>query len=644
MRTTLRFLPIASVLVLLTLIFAMLPAHTAPFPDSKGQRLVMAHYMPCFPVIRPWNTAATGYGYQYESDPKNDPVKAARSSRPILYATTIGNVADVELQATVTEIRLAKEAGIDGFFVDLLWDQPKYLAHWQRLLKAAEIAGNFYIGLMPDYATLKGPSEKPVKEGGDTSRQMILHWLQVASASPALLRYDGKAVVATYDDRYPDGKGAAEVDKTLLVQWLAEQGMPVAFMATQGSDWDQFYTQAYGKEFATFAFGAGTFSPISTLANRDRVLAYWPESMLIMGEVSPMYYNRGWMYSATRGTALFREAWMWNIQHRDRVQWIQSITWNDFGETPLAPDNNHFMAWLPLMRYYSDWFKTGKQPVLKTDFLSLWHRPHPYAAEPTVYKYKVKSNTPTDEIEALAILNTPATLVIKTGEKVFRQEVGSGVQSVNVPFQLGEQSVWLERNGKVVCTVTTPVPIHDKPNRENLWFIAADSTHSPRPLPTTDWTVVRGTWQVTPEIRTGSGLTLTGDASTWGNYTVSATLQPQFTLDEQSVGLVGRAGGTAHYQFTFNRQGQWQIARSDAGKVSVIERGAFTYHPGQAVQLALRCVGEHIIGYLDGALVSANGYDYALTYGKAGILADDTPTAVRDFHVLSYDPDLWHLP
>ncbi|HEY3378672.1 MAG TPA: endo-1,3-alpha-glucanase family glycosylhydrolase [Armatimonadota bacterium] len=609
------------------------------FPDSKGKRLLLCHYMPCFPALRD-TTAASAYGYQGEFDPKNEPNKGARSSRPILYATATGSTEDVMLQGTVAEIRLAKEAGVDGFFVDMLWDQPSYINHWLRLLKAAEIVGDFYIGLMPDYACLGAPSTQPKQAGSPPSRQMILHWLQVASTSPALLRYDGKPVVAPYGDGFPDGKGAAELDKTVLVQWLADQGMPVSFMTTQGADWNQFYGQAYGKEYASFAFGAGSFSPGVSVANRDRLANYWPDSMLIMGEVSPIYYNRGWNYTATRGTALFRTAWMWNIEHRDRVQWIQAITWNDFGETPLMPDNNHFMSWLPLLRYYSDWFKTGKQPVLKEDFLSLWHRPHPYAVEPTVYKYKVKSNKPTDEIEALAILNTPATLVIKTGDKIFRQEVGTGVQSVNVPFQLGDQSAWLERNGKIVCTVTTPVPIHDKPIRENLWFIAADSTHPPRPLPTTEWTTIRGAWQVKREGNTGSGLTLTGDANTWGNYNVSATLQPQFTTDAQVVGLVGRATSNACYQFTFNRQGQWQIARSDAGKLTVLDSGTFTYRPGKAIQLALRCVGEHVIGYLDGALVSSNGYDFALSFGKAGILADDVPTTVRDFQVISYDPKL----
>ena len=78
-------------------------------------------------------------------------------ARPILYGSPAG---DAVLNAMVADIRIAKQYGLDGFLVDELWDGDdgsgaNYRNMWRKLLKAAEIAGGFKIGLMPDYACLK---------------------------------------------------------------------------------------------------------------------------------------------------------------------------------------------------------------------------------------------------------------------------------------------------------------------------------------------------------------------------------------------------------------------------------------------------------------------------------------------------------
>lgn len=644
----LHFMRSFSIPVLLIALLAVQLVHAAvPFDDAQGKHLVFAHYMPCFPVLRGDNPGDS-YGYQSEFDPAKETTRANRSSKPVYYPTVTG--ADVGLQMTIAEIRLAKQAGIDGFMVDLLWDQDSYLNQWKTLLRAAEIVGDFKIGLMPDYATLGGPSDKPKQQGAALSSDMILHWLQVAKDSPALLRYAGKPVVAPYGAGYPDANGAAENDKKYLFDYLAAHGMPISYMPTHGLDWP-LYEKDYAKEWTSYAIGTGSFTPSSGADVRERALKYWPKNYLQMGENSFMYYNRAWNYSAPRLSTKYRDMWLWNIKHRDQVKWVQLITWNDFGESALSPDNNHFMTWLPVTRYYAEWFKTGKRPVIKQDFLAIFHRQHPYYVTPTTYGYRCPSNIPTDEVEALAFLTAPATLVINTGGREVRQEVGAGVQSLICGFLVGVQKARIERKGVMVCSVTSPIPIHDKPIRENLWLIAADSAHLPRSLATDSWSDINGKWSGAKSTREGTGVTITGDPKTWSDYTVFATITPTFTADGQQVGLIGRClssgvAGDRRYQFTISLlagKGMWQITRNDAGTLTVLESGPFNYEAGKSVRLRFTCVGEHLIGFINDQLISANGYDYQLPFGSAGIIADGASVKCSDFSVQSFDPDLFAL-
>jgi hypothetical protein len=196
------------------------------------------------------------------------------------------------------------------------------------------------------------------------------------------------------------------------------------------------------------------------------------------------------------------------------------------------------------------------------------------------------------------------------------------------------------RNGKIVLRVTSPVPIHDKPARENLWFIAADSQHPPRPLPLDTLAPVEGEWHDFKASHLGSGLALVGDERTWEDYDVSVTLAPY----PDQAGVVGRALKDSHYQFTAACKGEdlhWQIARSNAGKLTILDQGNIRQKPSEPLRLRLSCVGEHLIGYINDNLVSSNVYDYTLPLGRAGLIAEGpAPADFTNFQVVTCDPDL----
>ena len=614
------------------------PSAAQTEPDASQQHLVFAHYMPCFHAFG-LNPADT-YWWAAQYNPTEQ--KGGLTARPIVAVSGQG---DADLQATVADIQLAKSYGIDGFLVDELDDTGGYSPTWQRLLKAAEIVGGFKIGLMPDYATLpatdaKDPTHFP-------RREKILHWLRLAEKSPAFLRVGGKPVVFPYGAGFPDGLHS-DYDPALtypagekkdLVDWLAEQGMPVAYAASHGLDW-KLYEQPYAHDpetgFQTFAFATGSFTPVVDDKYFNRALTYWPPSLMQMGENSFVYYNRGWRYAVGGDlSAYYRHRWEWNVAHRDRLHWIMLVTWNDWGETALAPSPNHLQAWQPLTRYYTDWFKTGRKPIITRDVLTLFHRPHPFAAKlsPTTFQMSGQIETPRDVVEAVALLSRPATLVIETGGHVERKPVGAGVQSYVMPFALGVQSARIERSGKVIAAVTTAIPITDHPARQNLWFVGADSAHPPRPLVSHKAS------------QTVTGLSLFGDGLQLGDCSVSGRVLPASDGADVGIGAHMTDGGKSGYRLTLGKTadgGQWRLEKWDKGKATTLDSGPLSY---AAHTLRLDCVGEYRVAYLDGKLIGEVS-DYPsypdssyLAYGQAGLFTEGAPTQFADVQVSSYDPD-----
>ena len=646
----------AAVALLLTLcLVPRTQAQATARPPAQGPYLVLAHYMPGFPALG--IDTANNYWYAAQYSPDHDNLTA----RPILYPT---GGPDRNLESRIAEVRIAKSYGIDGFLVDELEDNATYRTAWLTLLKAAETVGGFHIGLQPDYATLNNPT------GGDhppqTRRDKIKHWLDLAKDSPALLRFGGKPVVIPYGAAYPDAK-VYDLDKSLsapagekrdLVDWMSAQGTPIAYAASHSLGWP-VYTQPYAHDpqtgFQTFAFATATFSPgdnVNTLAGgistRQRALNYWPRDFMQIGEATFLYENpHAHWYTAPRLSTTWRQDWAWNVAHRDRIHWVEIITWNDWGESAIAPSVNHFMALQPITRYYADWFKSGHPPVISKDVVTIFHRATPSAAVPTKYPNRINGPIPTDEVEALTMLKAPALLILKSGTAEYRQPVGAGIQSLIRPFALGVQSARVERHGVVVAAVTSPLPIHDKPVRENLWIDGATSAFPPRPIGLDDWTTSSGTWSGRGATHEGTGLSLVGNGAQLGDISVSAVVTPAALADGSYVGVVAHANAGSFYRLALGRwdgRGQWRLSKWDQGEETVLAGGDAPVAAHAPRGLRLDCVGEHLIPYLDGRLLTANVSDYPdwqstpLTYGQAGITAEGTRARFTKISVKSYDP------
>ncbi|KAA1477920.1 glycoside hydrolase [Dentipellis sp. KUC8613] len=116
-----------------------------------------------------------------------------------------------------------------------------------------------------------------------------------------------------------------------------------------------------------------------------------------MAPVSPWFfthfgqntYNKNWIYRGDEW--LLAARWDILIAHRDQVDIVQIVSWNDYGEShyvgpiegalPAGSEawTNGFehTAWLKMMEYYIAAFKTGTYPDVHEDHVFLWARLDP---------------------------------------------------------------------------------------------------------------------------------------------------------------------------------------------------------------------------------------------------------------------------
>jgi glucan endo-1,3-alpha-glucosidase len=184
--------------------------------------------------------------------------------------------------------------------------------------------------------------------------------------------------------------------------------------------------------------------------------------------------NRYYEYSGTRGMGL-----MWkDAIETSHPEWVEIITWNDFIEgtyvSPIDDPNRYPTAnflsgtGVPsgtlgyfhshagvdaLLAFYIRWYKTGVQPAITQDALTVTYRTqsmHDDAGVPPV----TRTYGPVqDVVYVTARLTAPATLVVTSGARRTTLQMPAGLSDVSAPFETGSTpEVRLERNGRgVLC-------------------------------------------------------------------------------------------------------------------------------------------------------------------------------------------------
>ena len=371
--------------------------------------------------------------------------------------------ADYKVENMALEVEHAIAIGLDGFTYDVL--NPNVgSAHRERLenllAAAARVDPGFTIQLVPDMTT----SAFGGAAGGTDATALagITTLMDAFGADPALDRTaDGRVILAPFAAERRDAAFWNGV-----IADMAAAGHPVALVPMPVGSWGGNRTHFDGVPLlGASSWGSRTTS--TTAITAGATLAH-DAGILWMAPVAPQDSRpKDLTYVEATNSAAYRA--QWDAAIAGGADWVQLVTWNDYSEdSEIAPSSRTGFAFYELAGYYGAWFKTGAQPPIVRDTIYYVHRANsmdPAVAPPDlgqqreVYEPVNGPAAPVNEIELLAFLTAPATLVIDVGGTRHTQAVEAGIQSFRVPLVEGTPVFSIERDESTVVSLTSATPI-----------------------------------------------------------------------------------------------------------------------------------------------------------------------------------------
>jgi hypothetical protein len=455
-------------------------AAAPPGQVGKGSRLVFAHYFPPFPIsLDNLDPAVDYYSANYlNPDGLNgqySDIGGMLRDRPLPRAPRPdANWQELDLMQEVTE---ASEAGIDGFSVDIL--TPAASRNWVAevpgmLLRAAQsVDPDFKIMLMPDmHGDLKYL----------TPAQLADEVADLAASPSAFRLQDGRIVVSPfYAENWPPQTWQLFIDDMKATHGLRVALVPV-FLEARDDLIDSFQHISYGMSAwggRNPAFNPVTGFPLAPIKRARALNQLWMQPVS-MQDYRPVQK----IYDEAENTTNLRNTWQ--IAINGDADWVQLITWNDFGEgTAFAPSVQHGRALLELNAYLIAVYKTGQPPPAAADRVFLTHRTQlvgadSYPKQKAVAALRAGSVPGRDSVEATSILTAPATVTIDVGDRQTScdGEVGLNtcVATIGPLDSTGvEVSVQVSRNGHSVLDFTSPHRITTAPAVQDLTYTMSEA-------------------------------------------------------------------------------------------------------------------------------------------------------------------------
>ncbi|WP_234042642.1 glycoside hydrolase family 71 protein [Streptomyces marianii] len=446
------------------------PSPALPFdlPATEVLRgsphLVFAHYFPPYPLSLDNEPAARDYYARNYLTPHGEKGKHSAyggllRDRPLPVQPSGG---DWQLGNLEREVRTARDAGIDGFTVDILSLSGTNRERVELLLRAAQrVDPGFRIVLMPDMASL------------DTDPRTLADQLAVLAASPSAYRLaDGRLVVSPFKAEAQDPAWWSQV-----IARLGEHGIGTALVPV----------------FLDFRANAERFAPISEVfsswGNRSHTqqdgvpedirLAHslgkkWMQAVSVQ-DARP---NQG-VYDEAGNTTTLRSTW--NHAISDGADWVQLTTWNDYSEgSQFAPSLHNGHTYLDISSYYLTRFKTGTWPRIVRDTLYVTSRVQFTSAAGSVPHRLLMRPRPgtapaSDQVELLTFLTAPATVSARVGTvpHVYAAPAGPYVRAL--PLGPGRTEAVVRRGADTVSTVSTRYPVRSTIGVQDLQYYGVSS-------------------------------------------------------------------------------------------------------------------------------------------------------------------------
>ena len=414
------------------------------------------------------------------------PARASDANQPLVFAHYMVCFT-LDLEWCKREIRIARQAGLDGFALDFgewggwnakekRFEPTRYVPNAEVMFEAArQIGPDFKLLLTPEYSVQ--PVEQNVR---DMVRRFYKH--------PNVLRRDGNMVLSSY------GAGGNYLP---ILNDLRKEGYKVSFLPFTG--------------LGRFEMSLSFASALRMLTENPQFLGIWrficddsPRGMLLhnanaaracqwlgklyMAGIAFNYYSAN--VRDLRGVAGYGAVWEGII--RDGADWVEIVTWNDYNEdTNLMhykwkrgwsrPLYNRDGSYLDATRYYVQWFKTKQPPTITQDKVYFAYRDRsrwlskmwdPKAGQWVDMLYKQYPfdqyhDDVLDRVYVTTFLTAPAELTVELGGKVKTFKQPAGVALAELPMRPGVPHIVLRRGGEKLVDVVGRRSIVREATREN---------------------------------------------------------------------------------------------------------------------------------------------------------------------------------
>ncbi|KAJ7772013.1 glycoside hydrolase [Mycena maculata] len=396
------------------------------------------------------------------------------SAKQVFAHFMVGNTYPYTIDDWAADIEEASAHNIDGFALNVGkedWQQDRVALCFEA---AARSSTPFFLFLSFDMSSIPAAAASDV--------DLLCSYMTTFGTHPRMFRYEGKVLVSTFAGeagRFGQGSlhEAWAFAKAAMQHILPVHFVPAFFidparypeiLAMDGvfnwnGGWPLHLTPAHPRHEIESPKLDTDRHHLDNLGGRTLMAAVSPWFFTHYG---PDSWNKNWIY---RGDDwLFVRRWEQLIAMRDRIDIVQVISWNDYGESHyICPtvrgaqpashawvDGFPHGAWLHLNAFFAHAFKDGVYPPIQQDAIFLWGRPHPREAHAPESVPRPANWELTDDVFWAVVLCTEAaTVSLYAGDQDERMfTVGAGLTKLSQPLKVGAgMRVAIRRRGVVVA-------------------------------------------------------------------------------------------------------------------------------------------------------------------------------------------------
>ncbi|EEH09577.1 glycosyl hydrolase [Histoplasma capsulatum G186AR] len=395
----------------------------------------------------------------------------------------VGCAAAMTQEDWMADIKLAKQANIDAFALNIGRQDSYTDAVLFRAYEAAAAVGDFGLFISFDYLS-----------GGPWPMDVVIQTINKYSGHRSQFKYHNQPLVSTFEgtDNINDWYAIKSATGCFLVpDWssLGLEGLPGVMNVIDGFfSWDAWPVGAQSK----------------SSDNDNKYMSMLGQKPYMM-PVSPWFYTnlaqwgKNWLW---RGDDLWHERWMEVIALQPAMAEI--ISWNDYGESnyigpirqPGIPPGaewyvleNPHDGWRHLLPAYIDLFKSNNasNPLVDhpslSDTFSYWYRRNPGksgSADGTTGNNPAFGQQPLDpavvsedKVFITAFVSAPSEIAVKIGQSrtTSLQASFAGINHMNVPFggNTGPVNIKIMRDGVQIADTTGPEITNDCFEGKVMW-------------------------------------------------------------------------------------------------------------------------------------------------------------------------------